>query len=317
MAASKAQTIEQRHPKLPSPFADFTKEEDILRIFANLPLQSSAEAGWKSIQLQHYFQAAGETQEFANPSHVIVIHESPHPIELEYTFDDRHHMECLRPQQIVLLPEGVSRRGVWENNVEFTLLILDPIAITRTAYESIEPDRITLLPQSMQTDPLIYQIGAALRNVLQTQPQQSKLYAESMATALSAHLLQHYSTQKPSLKSFSGGLPKYKLRQAIDYIQAHLADDISLSAIAQSVGMSQYHFSRLFKQATGFSPYQYVVKCRVERGKELLLQKKFTIAEVALEVGFSNQGHFTQNFKRLIGVTPKQLVMTNKSMIFQ
>lgn len=308
MPESQSKAVEQKHKQLPSPFFDFTKEKDILQIFANLPLQSSAEAGWESIQLQHYCQSAGETQEFANPSHVIVIHESQQPIELKHTFNDKQQIEFLRPQQIGLIPEGVARRGAWEDKVEFTLLFLDPIAVTRTAYESLDPDRVVLLPQFVESDPLIYQLSAALKNVLQTQPQHSKLYAESMATALSAHLLQYYSIQKTAIQAFSRGLPKYKLRQAIDYIQAHLGDNISLCAIANEVGMSRYHFSRQFKEATGFSPYQYTLKCRVERGKELLLQKKLSIAEISLEVGFSSQSHFTQNFKRLMGVTPKELI---------
>ncbi|MBE7385132.1 MAG: helix-turn-helix transcriptional regulator [Leptolyngbya sp. SIO1E4] len=308
MSESQSEMTDKIHLELSSSLADFTKEEDVLRIFSSLPLQSSADAGWKSIQLHHHFLPAGETQEFANPNHVIVIHESQQPIELEHTFDGKRQSEFLHPQKIVFLPEGIPRRGTWEDTVEFTLILLDPIAVTRTAYESIDPDRISLLPQSMESDPLIYQFGTALRQVLQMQPQPSKLYAESMATALSAHLLQYYATQKKPLQAFSGGLPKHKLRQAIDYIQAHLADDISLATIAEVVGMSQYHFSRLFKQTTGFSPYQYVIKCRVERGKELLLQKERNITDISLQVGFSSHSHFTQNFKRLIGVTPKKFV---------
>ena len=308
MSESRSQAVKQTHKQKPSPFLDFTKEENILQIFEAPPLQSSAKAGWQSIQLQHYSQLAGETHEFANPSHVIVIHQSQQPIELQHTFDGKKQIELLRPQQVGLLPQGVPRRGVWQDKVEFTLLLLDPVAVTRTAYESIDPDRITLIPRFTQSDPLIYQLGAALSNVLQTQPQNSQLYAESMATALSAHLLQFYSTQKKAIQSFSGGLPPYKLQQAIDYIQAHLTEDISLTEIADFVGISRYHFSRLFKKATGYSPYQYTIKCRVERSKELLRRKNLNITDVALEVGFSSPSHFTQSFKKLMGITPRQFI---------
>lgn len=311
MSAPQSETTTPSPLKLSSTFADFSKEEDILRIFANLPLQSSAEVGWKSIQLHRHSLSAGETQEFANPNHVIVIHESQQPIELEHIFDGKRQIESLHPQKVVFLPGGVPRRGTWKDTVEFMLLLLDPAVVARTAYESIDPDRIALLPRSIESDPLIYQFGASLKQVLQTQPHHSKLYAESMATALSAHLLQYYSTQKTPLQAFSGGLPKYKLSQAIDYIQAHLGDDISLTKLAEAVGMSQYHFSRLFKQTTGFSPYQYVIKCRVERGKELLRHNTLSITDISLEVGFSSHSHFTQNFKRLVGVTPKQFLSSS------
>ncbi|MER3588991.1 MAG: AraC family transcriptional regulator, partial [Mastigocladus sp. ERB_26_1] len=93
--------------------------------------------------------------------------------------------------------------------------------------------------------------------------------------------------------------------QVIAYIQAHLSEDISLEAIATEVGMSRYYFCRLFKQSTGISPHQYVIKCRIDRAKELLLQGQNSIADVAFEVGFTSQSHFTKHFKHLIGMTPK------------
>lgn len=96
------------------------------------------------------------------------------------------------------------------------------------------------------------------------------------------------------------------MQQALDYIHHNLAEDISLEALAQHVEMSQYHFSRLFKEATGLAPYQFVMRCRVERAKELILHRELNIAEIAYLVGFNSQSNFTQNFKRFTGVTPKQ-----------
>ena len=96
------------------------------------------------------------------------------------------------------------------------------------------------------------------------------------------------------------------MQQAIDYIYQNLAENISLEALAQQAQMSQYHFARLFKEATGFAPYKFVMKCRLERAKELILHRELNIAEIALKVGFNSQSNFTQNFKRFTGVTPKQ-----------
>ncbi|MDF5713296.1 MAG: AraC family transcriptional regulator [Rhizonema sp. NSF051] len=59
--------------------------------------------------------------------------------------------------------------------------------------------------------------------------------------------------------------PEHKLRRAINYINDNLTEDVSLEAIADAVGISMYYFVQLFKQSTGFTPYQYVLQCRVER----------------------------------------------------
>ncbi|MDJ0569659.1 MAG: AraC family transcriptional regulator [Pleurocapsa sp. MO_192.B19] len=292
-------------------FVDLSQEENVLKILPRPPLYTSSEAEWKTIQFQHHHQKAGESPPCSHPHHFIIIHNLQQTTQIERTFDGKKRQEKVNTGEISLVPAGVSHHANWNQDMNFSLLIFDPTLVKRAAYESIDPDRVELIPQFAKPDPLISQIGLALNNVLKTDPQNSQFYAESMTTALIGHLLQHYSTNQPALDSFTGGIPKYKLKQAIAYINEHLAEDLSLEAIATEVGMSKYHFGRLFKQATGFSPYQYTLKCRVERGKELLLHKKLSITEVALEVGFSSHSHFTQHFKKLLGATPKQLLKSH------
>lgn len=93
----------------------------------------------------------------------------------------------------------------------------------------------------------------------------------------------------------------------IDYIQAHLAENLSLSAIANELGMSQYYFCHLFKQGTGLSPHQYLIRQRVKRAKYLLKQPERTITDVAQECGFANQSHFAKCFRQYTGMNPNQL----------
>jgi AraC family transcriptional regulator len=250
---------------------------------------------------------AWETVEHSYTEHLIDISEFTQVAKLERVFENKRQETPISTGEVAIIPAHTPHKLAWNQAGDCTFLILNPSIIARVAYESVDPDKVELVPHFDKPDPLIYQISSALKNILQTNPQGSSLYAESMATALAAHLLQHYSARKAVVQNFKGGIPKYKLQQAIDYINQNLAEDISLEAIAQQVGMSQYHFARLFKEATGFAPYQFVMKCRVERAKELILQKQLSIAEIALEVGFNSQSNFTQNFKRFTGVTPKQL----------
>lgn len=139
----------------------------------------------------------------------------------------------------------------------------------------------------------------ALKRELATNSSNSIFYAESAATFLGVHLLKHYSTRKFALKDYQGGLPKYKLQQTIDYIQAHLTENISLEDLAAEAGMSRYYFCRLFKQSTGITPHQLLIKCRIDRAKHLLLRTKHPIAHIAVEVGFNSQSHFSKHFRKL------------------
>jgi AraC family transcriptional regulator len=116
-------------------------------------------------------------------------------------------------------------------------------------------------------------------------------------------------------KTQYGGLPRAKLARAVEYIQDQLDTDLTVSGIAQAVGMSPYYFSRLFKESTGQSPYQYVVEARVRKAKELLTTGKFTISEAAYHVGFVDQSHLTRHFKRIFGLPPKRLLNRRRPAI--
>jgi AraC family transcriptional regulator len=103
--------------------------------------------------------------------------------------------------------------------------------------------------------------------------------------------------------------------RAVEYIQDQLDADLTVSGIAQAVGISPDHFSRLFKQSTGQTPYRYVVEARARKAKELLTTGKFTISEAAFHVGFVDQSHLTRHFKRIFGLPPKRLLRCRRPEI--
>jgi AraC-like DNA-binding protein len=121
------------------------------------------------------------------------------------------------------------------------------------------------------------------------------------------HMLRHYSEVSTTPPEISEGLPPYQLKYVTEYIDAHLAEDISLSQLANQVKLSQSHFSSLFRKSTGLSPYQFLIKQRVNSAKELLLMGDLPIIDVAIAVGFYDQSHLTRHMRRLLGVSPRQI----------
>jgi AraC family transcriptional regulator len=133
------------------------------------------------------------------------------------------------------------------------------------------------------------------------------LAAESLANLLAVHLIRHVLAPRQPARRRDGTLPQAKLRAVVGYIEEHLDASPSLEQLAAVARLSPYHFARQFKAATGLPPHQYVITRRVERAKELLQAGTApSLAEVAMHVGFSDQSHFSQHFKRLVGVTPGQ-----------
>ncbi|MBE9036188.1 helix-turn-helix domain-containing protein [aff. Roholtiella sp. LEGE 12411] len=257
------------------------------------------------LRVEQHNQPANNSSECCLPNYLLSIHLGQ-PILLERTVDGQRSNDYLIEGDIMISPPYLHRQLSWDTDAKFLLLRLEPKLFTFNVDESVDADHVQIVPQLKIRDPLIQQIGLILKTELETDGLSDRLYAESMVNALAVHLLRRYSTQKQKIPAYSGGLPKYKLQQAIEYIQSHLLEDVSLVAIATEIGMSQYYFARMFKQSTGYSPYQYLIKCRIERAQELLMQGKQNIASVAMQVGFASQSQFGRHFKRITGVTPKQ-----------
>ena len=269
-------------------------------------LLSSQEAGWNNIYLEFHRQPSGEIPRVYCQKHSLCIKTHGNQGKSARWLDDRFQSQCMANGDVLIVPENISYQGQWSNLIEFILLGIEPKLVQHIAYESIDPEKIEILPTFPKPDPLIYQIAIALKTTLLNNKFASSLYAETMANALSVHLLQNYSTRKFTLQEYTDGLPKHKLRQVVDYIKEHLEQNLSINELAKLLQMSPHYFGRLFKQSMEITPYQYILQCRVEKAKVLLPKKELTIADIAQRVGFAHQSHLNHHFKRIVGVTPKQ-----------
>lgn len=141
--------------------------------------------------------------------------------------------------------------------------------------------------------------------------------AEELMARVANHLrtqkciqkLQRHNQQLQKLLNSSASLPEPEsvspiLQQVLDYIHAHLTENITLKEIAAQLGMSQSYFCRWFKQLVGISPYQYVLQQRVEQAKQLLQDPNIKLVDVALQCGFNSQSHLIHHFKRQTDTTP-------------
>ena len=206
-----------------------------------------------------------------------------------------------------LQPASFSAFYSWENTDESISFIIKPQFLYQiaTKTECLNPDKIELTPITLIRDPQIKHIASLFFQELQNSGLGGELYSESLANVFAIHLLRNYCVFPATFKEYTGGLPPYKLRQAINYINDNLDQKIKLDDVAKLIDISQYYFCHLFKESTGIAPYQYVLKQRVEKAKELTKQSKLPLAEIAFECGFSSQSQMTQHFRRSVGVTPK------------
>lgn len=286
---------------------DFAQEDAVSKIVPRSPLNSSYHARWDGIRLDHHRQPAYETPEHSFQQHIITICLEPGIIKSERVFNGRLQDEHIAYGDVVIIPANTHHISRWQSEAEFLILSLEQAFLTRAAFESIDFQNLEIIPHFAAPNPLIQQVGLALKSELESDHRGSRIYIESLTTTLCIHLLKHYSVSREKIISYSSakGLSPRNLQQVIDYIHDNLEKDLSLAEISQVVGMSIYHFSRLFKQSTGFTPHQYVMNSRIEKAKHLLTNSEQPIEQIFEQVGFQSQSHFTNVFHKLVGITPK------------
>jgi AraC family transcriptional regulator len=214
----------------------------------------------------------------------------------------QHEHHTVSDRHISIIPPRQPHQLNWLRCADLTLVRLTPEFVADIARKS-GMRGAEIAGQYGVFDPVIWHLGRELRSELRRHRELDVRYLDSVAMVLAQHLLSTYASAiRQSLDA--GGLPRYKLRRAVDYINDNIGEDISFRDIAAHLKMSAYHFARMFKQTTGESPHHYIVHRRMERAKALLADARLPISDVAFEVGYKSQSHFTTCFGRLTGLTP-------------
>lgn len=183
------------------------------------------------------------------------------------------------------------------------------IAITPEAVQRLElgtgDHRIRLRSALAIQDPLQKQLVSAIIDEIEHPSSHSRLFAESLALALTISVVRGHSEQPLSLRGDGPtGLAPWQIRRVRDYLEQHLAEDVALAELAALVGLSQSHFSRAFRVSTGLPPHRFQTAMRIERAKELLLQSPLSLDGIAAACGFSDQSHLARAFRARVGTSP-------------
>lgn len=129
-------------------------------------------------------------------------------------------------------------------------------------------------------------------------------YVAAMVNALKAHILTgppaHGNPTEIPVSDFSA----YRLHKVMNAILARPEEEHSLDELSAMAGVTPSHFCRVFKKATGISPHQYVMKARLDRAQEMLVQTDMTLAGISEATGFQSQSHFSRAFRNHFGSAP-------------
>jgi AraC family transcriptional regulator len=274
------------------------------------PVLSSAARGWYGIEALCYnLTPAHQPLSITDKWDRLVLYLDGSAM-LARQFDGKWAHAMTKPGGLNLTPRNSVTIFEWNVPVTNLRLRLTPPLLAQLTDDLGYGDsvHIEMIERFNFRDPFIEQIGRGLLSEMQSGGLAGRLYAESMGQTLGMHLLKNYaSVSKHGLSS-----PRYlnaqQMRRIADYVAERIDQDITLGELAGCVGLSPSYFTRLFKEATGVAPYQYLIARRVERARELLTLFRMTVAEAARLVGFYDQSHLIRHFKRIYGIAPASLV---------
>jgi AraC family transcriptional regulator len=220
------------------------------------------------------------------------------------TADGLRQLAFVRAPLISVIPANQPHAISCEQQSDLLVIALDQNFFKEKAREALGSDVLDLVARYAALDPLMREVGNALRSEFRMLKTPSAAYLEPLAEVIAIHVAENYSGATTSMRPHAG-LPPHKLNLVQAFIRDHLAEPIRVEQLAAAVHTSPYHFARMFKQATGQPPHVYIVAQRLERAKDLLSDSVLPLIEVGARVGFRTQGHFTGVFHRYVGLTPR------------
>jgi AraC family transcriptional regulator len=179
------------------------------------------------------------------------------------------------------------------------------ISIEPALFERLRPARAkTIRPFGNREDAFLLGLLGEFERLHAADGALDATYCETMTLAL-VHYLWRREADEPGAVA-NGGLPRWKLARVRDHVEAHLAGEIRIGALAELTGLSEGHFHRAFRAATGLTPLQFVNQRRIEAAKRILAVSAPSIIDLALQVGFTSPSHFARLFRQGTGRNPAQ-----------
>lgn len=171
----------------------------------------------------------------------------------------------------------------------------------RSLYEQ-DGLNIALAQQSTIADPLLTATAQMLVESLTGSLPPTRLFWETAATSVALRLA--HLSQRHKIPHVAPVGCDWRIRRSLEEIEARLAEDSGLVELAAAVGLSPSHYATLFRQATGMPPHAWLMKRRVERACEMVLNPSASVTEIAFALGFPSSQHFATVFRKHMGVTP-------------
>ncbi|MBX4861366.1 helix-turn-helix transcriptional regulator [Rhizobium sophorae] len=187
---------------------------------------------------------------------------------------------------------------------DFVLFEISPASLIKIADDAEIPRVTSLSAEIASKDVVLANLARALIPALEKPEEANALFVDQMTTAIGTYLLQRYGGQPVKVSDRSQKLSRSHEDLAKSLLRENLDGNVSISEVAKLCDLSRGYFIRAFRDTTGMTPYQWLLRERIDRARDLLRTSNAPLAEVAIACGFADQSHFTRVFAGIVGTTP-------------
>jgi AraC family transcriptional regulator len=265
------------------------------------PLHDSKGSPWPGIKMEHFQVENPCTPEVSTSSFLSALCLSTHN---RSSVGSPSNWVIVKPEEMMVVGPSNIPAKEFLGNVEFLVLEIAPMYLTWAAEGLVTGNQFDPSACWRFRDDQLRHIVLAMHHELLAGFPSGRLFGEQMGLSFATALLTKVFTTAPRTGGYRGGLSPAKLRLAKTFVNDNLASSLSLTDLASLVEMGPCHFARAFKESTGLSPHQYVLRRRIDRAIEMLKDERSSLAGIAYDLGFSSQGHFTTVFRKFTGTQP-------------
>lgn len=278
------------------------------------PALNSNHLEWEHIQYIKWSKVAPqESYVESMPYYLITVNSTPEPIKAVSRYEGRDNERVAKVGETALfIPGNLEYFRLEKVEASFSCVMLSPSLVQQVAAQAELnfAGHGELMNKISLYDSKLFQLSQWLEEEIHNHGARGKLYIESLSNLMALHLLEINKNSPQKQLYDSRKLSEQQLGRAIEYMNVHFDQDITLEELANLVNVSQTHLIRMFKQTTGLSPYQYFLHLRIDKAKALIKSQEYTVGEIAGILGFTDQSHLNRHFKRITGLSPRDYKST-------